>query len=75
MRSMVNLFCKKFKVLKLEGSCANGGQATCTVNFISLGNHKKIIQHSGFTDIREYRYFNPQTNGLDLAGMLEDLQV
>jgi len=38
------------------------------------GNHRNMLKHAGYTDIREYRYFNTSTNGLDLDGMLEDLE-
>jgi len=61
--------------LAFEFVMRNLPQRTVYISKPTWGNHKKIIQHSGFTDIREYRYFNPQTNGLDLAGMLEDLQA
>lgn len=39
------------------------------------GNHKKIAKDVGYSDRREYRYYNKETRGLDLHGMLEDLQV
>ena len=39
------------------------------------GNHNKICKHAGYDDVREYRYFNPKNNGLDIEGMLEDLRV
>ncbi|CAB3982763.1 Aspartate aminotransferase, cytoplasmic [Paramuricea clavata] len=38
------------------------------------GNHVKIARDAGFTDRREYRCYNKETRGLDLNGMLEDLQ-
>ena len=38
-------------------------------------NHAKIIKHAGFTDIREYKYFDPLTNGLDITGMANDLKA
>ncbi|XP_046851244.1 aspartate aminotransferase, cytoplasmic-like [Xenia sp. Carnegie-2017] len=37
-------------------------------------NHKTVARYIGYTDLREYRYYNEQTHGLDLNGMLEDLQ-
>jgi aspartate aminotransferase, mitochondrial len=37
------------------------------------GNHPNIIRDSQLTSA-SYRYFDPKTNGLDLAGMLEDLK-
>ncbi|XP_052098438.1 aspartate aminotransferase, cytoplasmic-like [Mytilus californianus] len=37
------------------------------------GNHKTIFKRSGFSDVREYRYWHPETKSLDFQGMLEDL--
>jgi len=37
------------------------------------GNHKAIFNNAGIK-YEEYRYWNPKTLGLDLAGMLEDLE-
>lgn len=37
------------------------------------GNHVSIFQDAGL-ECRKYRYYDPKTLGLDLAGMLEDLQ-
>lgn len=39
------------------------------------GNHKTIFKRSGFSDVREYRYWHAETKGLDFAGMCEDLNV
>lgn len=39
------------------------------------GNHRGILKDTGFTDVREYRYYEKETRGLDLQGMLEDLRV
>lgn len=36
------------------------------------GNHFPIFQHSGL-QTQTYRYFDPKTKGLDLDGMLEDI--
>ncbi|KAJ1985333.1 aspartate transaminase aat1 [Dimargaris cristalligena] len=38
----------------------------------SWGNHTPIFRDSGL-EVGQYRYFDKTTNGLDLAGMLEDL--
>eukprot|EP00794_Sanderia_malayensis_P018592 gene18592-20458_t len=38
----------------------------------SWGNHTPIFAHAGF-ELKKYRYFDPATNGLDIAGLLEDL--
>jgi len=37
------------------------------------GNHKGMLKHAGYEDVREYRYYNPATKGLDIEGMLKDL--
>jgi len=39
------------------------------------GNHLGIFKDAGFTDIREYRYWDASTKGLDIQGLLEDLRV
>jgi len=36
------------------------------------GNHKAIFGQSGLV-VKQYRYFHPETKGLDFAGMMEDL--
>ncbi len=40
----------------------------------SWGNHANIFRDSGL-DVRQYRYFDPKTLGLDLEGMLTDLKA
>ena len=42
---------------------------------ICVGNHKAILSATQFTDVREYRYYNKKTRGLDYMGMLGDLEV
>jgi aspartate aminotransferase len=37
-------------------------------------NHKAIFSDAGLVDVREYAYFNAETRGLDLQGMLKDIQ-
>ncbi|XP_019860150.1 PREDICTED: aspartate aminotransferase, cytoplasmic-like [Amphimedon queenslandica] len=37
-------------------------------------NHRGIASNTGFTQIREYRYFDPTTRGLDIEGMIQDLK-
>lgn len=44
-------------------------------DFLLVGNHRKLALHSGYQDIREYRYYNAKTNDLDLEGMINDLRV
>lgn len=39
------------------------------------GNHRMIFQQAGFTETKTYRYWDAANRGLDLAGMLEDLNA
>eukprot|EP00993_Chasmostoma_nieuportense_P000916 NODE_1841_length_1361_cov_56.915721_g1749_i0.p1 GENE.NODE_1841_length_1361_cov_56.915721_g1749_i0~~NODE_1841_length_1361_cov_56.915721_g1749_i0.p1 ORF type:complete len:415 (-),score=93.85 NODE_1841_length_1361_cov_56.915721_g1749_i0:115-1338(-) len=39
------------------------------------GNHKPIFSIIGFTDVRQYRYFDAQTKGVDFEGMCADLKA
>ena len=40
----------------------------------SWGNHTPIFRDSGL-EVKQYRYFDKKTVGLDFAGLKEDLQV
>ena len=48
---------------------------TAYISKPTWGNHKNMLKNAGYTDIREYRYFDPATNGLDINGMLADLEA
>lgn len=37
-------------------------------------NHKNVVPQSGLPPTKEYRYFNAETKGVDIEGMLEDLK-
>ena len=39
-----------------------------------LENHKLIFTSAGFKNPREYRYWNSETRGVDIKGMLDDLR-
>ncbi|KAK3730420.1 hypothetical protein RRG08_034742 [Elysia crispata] len=39
------------------------------------GNHKGVFKTAGFSEIKEYRYWDSETRGLNLAGMCEDLRA
>ena len=41
----------------------------------TAGNHRAILTDAGFKDIREYRYYKPESRGLDYEGMLADLSA
>ncbi|XP_067008387.2 aspartate aminotransferase, cytoplasmic [Anabrus simplex] len=36
-------------------------------------NHRGVFSRGGFSDIREYRYWDPVTRGININGLLEDL--
>ncbi|XP_069679009.1 aspartate aminotransferase, cytoplasmic-like [Periplaneta americana] len=38
-------------------------------------NHHLLFTNAGFTDARQYRYWNAETRSLDLDGFLEDLRA
>lgn len=38
------------------------------------GNHRLIFLHAGFTEAKQYRYWDEKTKGLDFAGWAEDLR-
>jgi aspartate aminotransferase len=38
-------------------------------------NHKLVFLNAGFQEYRSYRYWNEKTKGLDIDGMLADLQA
>lgn len=40
-----------------------------------IANHRGIATNTGFSHIKEYRYFNPANRGLDIEGMVQDLKV
>ncbi|XP_067657903.1 aspartate aminotransferase, cytoplasmic-like [Haliotis asinina] len=46
---------------------------TVYVSKPTWGNHRNIFKHANFSNIKEYRYWNPESRGLNLEGMLEDL--
>jgi len=49
------------------------GMETVYVSNPTWGNHKGVFKASGFTAIKEYRYWDAANRGLDFAGMIEDL--
>lgn len=44
------------------------------IPFTFAENHHKVFSGAGFTDIRQYRYWNAQKRGIDIDGLLEDLK-
>lgn len=38
-------------------------------------NHNSVFADAGFKDIRPYHYWDAAKRGLDLAGLLDDLEV
>ena len=39
------------------------------------GNHKLVFSHAGFSQVKEYRYWDAKNRGVDFAGFKEDLEV
>lgn len=40
-----------------------------------IENHNAVFSNAGFEDIRPYKYWDGQKRGLDLPGLLGDLEV
>jgi len=77
--------CKKKKIctaqslsgtgaLRLSGEFIkyNGNNKEIWVSNPTWGIHHKIFEHSSL-NVKEYRYYDDKTKGLDLKGLLEDL--
>lgn len=47
---------------------------TAYISKPTWGNHKKMLDHAGYSDLREYTYYNAETRGFNLEGMLADLE-
>jgi aspartate aminotransferase len=47
---------------------------TVYVSRPTFKNHMHVFRHAGFSDIREYHYVCEETYGLDLSGMIKDLE-
>jgi aspartate aminotransferase, mitochondrial len=71
------------QTLSGTGACRIGGQflakfgpstRTIYIPVPTWGNHWKIFQECGLRT-KPYRYYSRATNGLDLPGMLEDLET
>lgn len=43
--------------------------------FFFSENHNSVFADAGFKDIRPYHYWDAAKRGLDLAGLLDDLEV
>ncbi|XP_019718163.1 aspartate aminotransferase, cytoplasmic-like [Hippocampus comes] len=55
----------------------NGVNNTATPVYVSAptwANHNGVFADAGFKDIRPYRYWNGAKRGLDLRGLLDDLE-
>ena len=49
------------------------GRNTVYYSNPTWGNHGLIFGRAGYTDLRQYRYWDAKTRGLDFSGMMEDL--
>ncbi|XP_076461017.1 aspartate aminotransferase, cytoplasmic-like [Babylonia areolata] len=52
----------------------NCGSDVVYVSKPTWGNHKTIFKHAGFSQIKEYRYWDPKTCAVDMNGFIEDLE-
>lgn len=55
------------------GHQANRSKIAVYISDPTWPNHENIFVEAGFSPVRKYRYFDPKTKGVDIAGMLEDL--
>lgn len=46
----------------------------CNFILFIAENHGKVFGAAGFTDLRTYRYWKPETRGIDFEGFVEDLE-
>uniref|UniRef100_A0A3P9HHQ6 Aspartate aminotransferase n=1 Tax=Oryzias latipes TaxID=8090 RepID=A0A3P9HHQ6_ORYLA len=56
----------------------NGNNNTKTPIYVSAPtweNHNGVFTNAGFEDVRPYKYWDAEKRGLDLAGLLSDLEV
>lgn len=51
----------------------DASSTTVLISNPTWANHRPIFEQSGFRNVGTYRYFKPETKGVDIAGMLEDL--
>lgn len=52
-----------------------GKAETVLVSKPTWGNHMGVYRASGYTDVREYRYWDAETRSLNIEGMVEDLKA
>ncbi|KAK7109200.1 hypothetical protein V1264_013285 [Littorina saxatilis] len=52
----------------------NFGSDVVYVSKPTWGNHKTVFSHAGFSQIKEYRYWDAKNLGVDFEGLKEDLQ-
>ena len=41
----------------------------------NAGNHRDIVTEAGYTDVKQYRYYDKKSRGLDYKGLIQDLKV
>lgn len=52
-----------------------GGVHFSETQFLSPENHNSVFLDAGFKDIRTYHYWDAAKRGLDLQGLLDDMEV
>lgn len=58
-----------------EGSLLEIGCSFLRSCFLSSENHNSVFMDAGFKDIRTYHYWDAAKRGLDLQGLLNDMEV
>ena len=54
--------------------CSSTGTLTRPL-LVPSGNHAAILKQVGYKDVRQYAYYKEETRGLDIEGMIRDLEV
>lgn len=55
--------------------CAHYGCLPLFLDLLLPENHNAVFADAGFKDIRPYHYWDAAKKGLDLTGLLDDLEV
>lgn len=70
---MTGQVCQVLSVLGRKGGSNNDNM--CFMFYFIPENHNGVFTDAGFTDIRPYHYWDAAKRGLDLTGLLDDLEV
>ena len=59
----------------LSIACPRRMQTPVYVSDPTWANHIPIFQYAGFKNIQKYRYYNPKDGGVDIEGMVGDIEA